>query len=64
MSSFKREDVKENFDEDTGEAMWGKQRMTQASLIYLRNDGAKYCMTELLQDFLRLEGIAYKVDEI
>ena len=38
--------------------------MTQASLIYLRNDGAKYCMTELLQDFLRLEGIAYKVDEI
>jgi uroporphyrinogen-III synthase len=40
-----------------------EQRRTQASLVYLRNDGAKDYKTKVLQDFLRQEGISHEVTE-
>jgi hypothetical protein len=40
-----------------------EQRRTQASLVYLRNDGAKDYRTKVLQDFLRQEGISHEVTE-
>jgi len=40
-----------------------EQRRTQALLVYLRNDGAKYLEMKLLQDFLRQEGISNEVTE-
>ena len=40
-----------------------EQRRTQASLVYLRKDGAKDYKTKVLQDFLRQEGISHEVTE-
>jgi hypothetical protein len=40
-----------------------EQRRTQASLVYLRNDGAKDYKTKVLQDFLRQERIRHEVTE-
>ena len=40
-----------------------EQRRTQASLFYLRNDGAKNYKTPALQDFLRQEGISHEDTE-
>jgi hypothetical protein len=40
-----------------------EQRRTQASLVYLRNDGAKDYGMKVLQDFLRQEGISHEVTE-
>jgi transposase InsO family protein len=40
-----------------------EQRRTQASLVYLRNDGAKDYKTKVLQDFLRQKGISHEVTE-
>ena len=40
-----------------------EQRRTQASLVYLRNDGAKDYKTKVLQDFLRQEGISHEDTE-
>ena len=40
-----------------------EQRRTQASLVYLKNDGAKDYKTKELQDFLRQEGISHEVTE-
>ena len=39
------------------------QSRTQASLIYLRNVGAKDYKTKVVQDFLRQEGISHEVTE-
>jgi len=38
-----------------------EQRRTQASLVYLRNDGVKDNKTKELQDFLRQEGISHEI---
>jgi len=40
-----------------------EQRRTQASLVYLRNNGSKDYKTKVLQDFLRQEGISHEVTE-
>jgi len=40
-----------------------EQRKNQASLVYLRNDGAKHYKTKVLQDFLRQEGISHEGTE-
>jgi len=40
-----------------------EQRSTQASLVYLRNDGAKDCKTKVLRNFLRQEGISHEISE-
>ena len=40
-----------------------KQRRTEASLVYLRSDGAKDYKTKVLQDFLRQEVISHEVSE-
>jgi hypothetical protein len=45
----------------TLELIMKEQRRTQASLVYLRNDGAKDYKTKALQDFLRQEGISHEV---
>ena len=40
-----------------------EQRRIQASLVYLRNNGAKDYKTKVLQDFLRQEEIIHEVIE-
>ena len=40
-----------------------EQRKTKASLVYLRNDGAKDYKQKALQDFLLQEGISHEVTE-
>jgi len=40
-----------------------EQRRTQASLVYLSNDGAKDYKRKVLQDFLRQKGISHEVTE-
>jgi transposase InsO family protein len=47
----------------TLELIQKEQRRTQASLVYLRNDGAKDYKMKVLQDFLRQEGISHDVTE-
>jgi len=47
----------------TPELIKKEQRRTQASLVFLRNDGAKDYKTKELQDFLRQEGISHEVTE-
>ena len=42
---------------------WNEKRRTQASLVCLRNDGAKDYKMKLLQDFLRQERIRHDVTE-
>jgi len=61
LSKFSRwtsyaQQLLERFHSDVMELIKKEQRMTQASLVYLRNDGAKDCKTKVLQDFLRQEG--------
>jgi len=40
-----------------------EKRRTQASLVYLRNDGVKDYKPKVLQEFLRQEGISHEVTE-
>ena len=40
-----------------------KRNRTQASLMYLRDDGAKDYKTRVLQDFLRQEGVSHEATE-
>jgi transposase InsO family protein len=47
----------------TLELIQKEQRRTRASLVYLRNNGAKDYKTKVLQDFLRQEGISHEVTE-
>ena len=68
LSPFHRRDVKTLKSQTevaatTLELVKKEQRITQASLVYLRNDGAKDYKTKVLQDFLRQEGISHEVTE-
>ena len=47
----------------TLELIMKEQSRTRASLVYLRNDGAKDYKTKVLQDFLRQEGISHEATE-